>query len=136
MSRDTDVHTEHCCAVHGCKYGYDRFDAGKPCTVATRAKEQSHPCESCTGGAFHEPEPWIGASTPLRVAVEVLGDRPHLLHAAVRDFLHHYRPDEAPAAAACLRYAVDNMGLPRPVALEALRARWGVPRDVLARVGP
>jgi hypothetical protein len=36
-----DAHTEHCCVIHGCKYG-------KPdCPVETRASTQSYPCESC-----------------------------------------------------------------------------------------
>lgn len=38
----TDVHTEHCCKEHGCKYG------DKGCTVANGSKPQSHPCESCS----------------------------------------------------------------------------------------
>ena len=37
-----DVHTEHCCAEHGCKYG-DIED----CTVANGRKKQSFPCETC-----------------------------------------------------------------------------------------
>jgi len=41
-----DVHTEHCCAIHGCKYGKD-----EECTVVIEAKKQnyvqSYPCESC-----------------------------------------------------------------------------------------
>ena len=36
-----DVHTEHCCKFHGCKYGH------ADCTVETGAKRQSHACESC-----------------------------------------------------------------------------------------
>jgi len=36
-----DVHTEHCCYRHGCKYGKD------DCSVETGEKEQSHPCEQC-----------------------------------------------------------------------------------------
>jgi hypothetical protein len=53
----TDVHTEHCCVLHGCKYGNDRVpesewnvaDWGpyKPCTVANGTLVQSYPCESC-----------------------------------------------------------------------------------------
>lgn len=39
----TDVHTEHCCARHGCKY-----DRDKECTVATGLRPQSHMCEDCT----------------------------------------------------------------------------------------
>lgn len=36
-----DVHTEHCCIVHGCKYG----DAD--CTVENGERRQSGPCEEC-----------------------------------------------------------------------------------------
>lgn len=36
-----DVHTEHCCAVHGCKYDT------KECTVVTKKAVQSYPCEDC-----------------------------------------------------------------------------------------
>lgn len=39
---DTDVHTEHCCAEHGCKYGKD-----DTCSVMTGNKHQSFPCEVC-----------------------------------------------------------------------------------------
>lgn len=38
---DKDVHTEHCCATHGCKYG------DRDCPVENGRKKQSHPCESC-----------------------------------------------------------------------------------------
>ena len=41
MKDERDVHTEHCCAVHGCKYG----DRG--CSVKTGAKAQSYTCERC-----------------------------------------------------------------------------------------
>lgn len=36
-----DVHTEHCCVEHGCKYGDDG------CTVVALRKKQSGPCERC-----------------------------------------------------------------------------------------
>jgi hypothetical protein len=36
-----DVHTEHCCAEHGCKYGENA------CTVKSGDKKQSFPCEIC-----------------------------------------------------------------------------------------
>jgi len=36
-----DVHTEHCCIVHGCKYSDEK------CTVTTRRLKQSHGCENC-----------------------------------------------------------------------------------------
>jgi len=38
---EKDVHTRHCCSVHGCKYGDEE------CTVATLQKPQSYPCEMC-----------------------------------------------------------------------------------------
>ena len=48
-TEDGDVHTEHCCKVHGCKYG----DAD--CTVVTGKKKQAYPCESCmyTAGSVY-----------------------------------------------------------------------------------
>ena len=35
------VHTEHCCIIHGCKYG------DESCPVTTKSKKQSYPCEFC-----------------------------------------------------------------------------------------
>ena len=40
-SDDRDVHTEHCCATHGCKYN------DSDCPVTTGRKKQSFPCEIC-----------------------------------------------------------------------------------------
>jgi len=37
----TDIHTEHCCIFHGCKYGNDN------CTVTTKLAPQSYRCEVC-----------------------------------------------------------------------------------------
>ena len=42
MSITKDVHTEHCCLEHGCKYNKD-----DTCTVVTGEAPQSFPCESC-----------------------------------------------------------------------------------------
>lgn len=36
-----DVHTEHCCLKHGCKYG------DVDCVVELGIKKQSFPCEWC-----------------------------------------------------------------------------------------
>lgn len=47
MNRQTDVHTEHCCKIHGCKYG------DKDCTVVNELKIQSFPCESCDFALRH-----------------------------------------------------------------------------------
>lgn len=41
MRDDRDVHTEHCCLIHGCKYG------DEDCPVATGKKAQSFECEDC-----------------------------------------------------------------------------------------
>jgi hypothetical protein len=38
----SDVHTEHCCAMHGCKYGDDQ-----ECTVFMALKPQAYACEEC-----------------------------------------------------------------------------------------
>lgn len=40
--RPTDVHTEHCCEAHGCKYSQDAT-----CTVVTGQLKQSFTCEWC-----------------------------------------------------------------------------------------
>ncbi len=45
---DKDVHTEHCCVHHGCKYAVPRT----PCTVESGEKTQSHPCEECGERSF------------------------------------------------------------------------------------
>lgn len=37
-----DVHTEHCCVVHGCKYNED-----ESCPVVQGKKPQCRPCELC-----------------------------------------------------------------------------------------
>lgn len=46
-----DVHTEHCCLRHGCKYGDDK------CTVTTGKERQSYPCEDCDGYIGNLPVP-------------------------------------------------------------------------------
>lgn len=46
-----DVHTEHCCALHGCKYGYEGPDS--PCSVVTGRKPQNHLCESCNDPSYY-----------------------------------------------------------------------------------
>jgi Domain of unknown function (DUF4419) len=40
---EKDVHTEHCCTKHGCKFSQDDTE----CTVTLGLKPQSYPCESC-----------------------------------------------------------------------------------------
>lgn len=37
-----DVHTRHCCSIHGCKYGDD------DCTVFHMGALQEHECEVCS----------------------------------------------------------------------------------------
>lgn len=41
-NENKDVHTEHCCVKHGCKYG-----DGIECSVESGQKTQSFRCESC-----------------------------------------------------------------------------------------
>lgn len=38
---EKDVHTKHCCIMHGCKYYHDY------CPVEKAKKKQSYPCEWC-----------------------------------------------------------------------------------------
>lgn len=38
---DKNVHTEHCCAKHGCKY------SDTDCPVFSGKQKQSYPCEFC-----------------------------------------------------------------------------------------
>ena len=37
-----DIHTQHCCKIHGCKYNDDE------CSVWNKIKNQSFRCEDCT----------------------------------------------------------------------------------------
>lgn len=46
-----DVHTEHCCLKHGCKYNDDK------CTVMTKAEIQSYPCQDCKVMTFKRERP-------------------------------------------------------------------------------
>ena len=41
MENKRDVHTEHCCVTHGCKYSQ------ADCPVVSGMKKQTHPCEDC-----------------------------------------------------------------------------------------
>lgn len=41
QDNETDVHTRHCCVIHGCKYGDD------DCTVANKLRIQEYECEYC-----------------------------------------------------------------------------------------
>jgi len=44
LEEDRCVHTEHCCVLHGCKYG------NKDCPVELGFKRQSYLCEYCDFG--------------------------------------------------------------------------------------
>jgi hypothetical protein len=49
---EKDVHTEHCCVLHGCKY------MDEDCPVKTRKKKQSYTCEDCElDGITEIPDP-------------------------------------------------------------------------------
>lgn len=42
MKKANDVHTEHCCKDHGCRYGHEN-----DCPVMSGRKQQSFPCDVC-----------------------------------------------------------------------------------------
>ena len=44
-----DVHTEHCCVIHGCKYG--QHDT---CSVVNERKPQSFICEDCDDAGIED----------------------------------------------------------------------------------
>lgn len=58
----TDVHTEHCCAEHGCCYGDEM------CTVAREILVQSYPCEMCEWEG-NEITYWLGQATSTSVVI-------------------------------------------------------------------
>jgi len=53
MEKIKDVHTEHCCQIHGCKYGPAEWSVEAnswveiKCTVKDLVAPQSFPCEWC-----------------------------------------------------------------------------------------
>lgn len=51
MKMKKDVHTEHCCALHGCKYD------NQACPVENGLAPQSYPCEQCRE-EINEDEGW------------------------------------------------------------------------------
>ncbi len=42
---EPDVHTRHCCVIHGCKYYHS--GRNKKCTVQMKQKRQEGTCETC-----------------------------------------------------------------------------------------
>jgi len=44
---DYGPHPSHCCAKHGCKYGYGFSDREEKCPVVSGEVKQDHPCEDC-----------------------------------------------------------------------------------------
>ena len=46
-SRVNDVHTQHCCTICGCKYGYDTLYDENRCSVTNGSKLQNNLCENC-----------------------------------------------------------------------------------------
>lgn len=58
---EKNVHTEHCCIFHGCKYNKE------DCPVMTRKQAQSYPCEDCEPGPVGDPQ-----SVAIREAAEEL----------------------------------------------------------------
>lgn len=70
-----DVHTQHCCKFHGCKYGEE------DCPVTTGQKSQQFPCEFCLDD--HEPivvqfvHVWQAMQTAIGVDLEAQGVKPY-----------------------------------------------------------
>jgi len=64
-----DVHTEHCCAIHGCKYGKN-----EECTVVIKAKKQNYiqssPCEICETCGFTTVKDMIKSLHPTYGSLE------------------------------------------------------------------
>ena len=58
-----DVHTSHCCILHGCKYG------DTDCTVTNATHKQEYLCESCVDDyifqnkLYNDKETWNKIST-------------------------------------------------------------------------
>lgn len=48
-----DVHTEHCCITHGCKYGDPN------CAVVAGVTRQSYACEECDWPYMMAEDDWI-----------------------------------------------------------------------------
>jgi hypothetical protein len=96
-SFERDVHTEHCCSIHGCKYG------DSTCTVLLGIKEQTHPCEYCEdeAEAFDidaeslrvNPRPVVGYMCKIDFDHE-LGEntRGNRVYPSVEDLLRHHAP--------------------------------------------
>ena len=68
--KNKDVHTEHCCVRHHCKYGEDDFY----CTVKTGKKRQSFVCEDC------EEEGILNLTTLRKVMYKEISDCPWCGH--------------------------------------------------------
>lgn len=58
-----DGHTEHCCRIHGCKYG--RWQG--PCSVVNGGRPQSHPCWVCRD--------WLDENWDLVLLLNEMWDR-------------------------------------------------------------
>ena len=69
MPTNKNVHTEHCCAKHGCKYGEDAT-----CPVVAGRSSQSYPCEHCDedmpAGIANVILSWPDVKTMTREALE------------------------------------------------------------------
>jgi len=64
------VHTEHCCAIHGCKYG------DLSCPVKVGEKEQSHPCWDCYDDDMKSLEQVLRFARIMKISYDVA----HIVH--------------------------------------------------------
>ena len=99
---DKNVHAEHCCKEHGCKY------SEQDCPVVTGEMEQSHPCQDCQK-TYPNGEPvtkdciqsedWY---PDYQAMMEMSRGNPFedykgLLHAFIEDFMRVHGRDTTPA---------------------------------------
>lgn len=67
----TNVHTEHCCILHGCKYGYEH------CPVVLGLQRQSFSCEECEEFNEHPLNPSLMHGKREKVSPERLFEIRH-----------------------------------------------------------
>lgn len=88
IKRVTDVHTEHCCARHGCKYDWHQIGH---CTVWPNGTWQSFPCEFCEHDIAkvweiaHLENRFYTLAVALRSRIEGLPDHPWIPGANFKD---------------------------------------------------
>lgn len=86
---ETDVHTEHCCLAHGCKYDMGFKDDEAKCTVMSKQKPQSFPCELCD----HVVRDFLEAKAAMAAMRNVLPEA--MVDSVTRRVLHEMAQERA-----------------------------------------